>query len=767
MVMRRDWERIIQANWLKPHVGRWASVSLALTLGFTAWSATVSSKKKAAVKPQAPKIVGAAGLIAAAQRELDKGNLAAAVEYANAGSTKAPILDDYAQYVRAQAEYGLKDYPEVQKSATRVFNQIPVSPLVGPAAALGVRADLDGDQPKQALELVRKYYDRIPQPERDALLARCFDAVGDLPHAAEYYQRVYYGYPTAKEATDAANALVDLKQRLGDAYPPPMPRAMLQRAAELLKTRNSEAARIEYIAAIPQLAGLERDLAQVRLGEVDYLNNKAQAALQYLSSLKVDENEADAERLNYVIRSARKLDRKADVKDALAHLDQQHAGSTWRMDSLIQVADQARTENDSATYLPLYKACAAGFPNEERSAWCAWRVTYESYRTDAADTEEVLRKYIQTYPASNDVNNALYFLGRFEERKNQLPVARACYQELIARFPNTYFAVVARSRMKDPGMDKAVADSATLAFLRGVAWPPRAEFPSFTPGANEQKRLNRAHLLELTGLTDLAERELKFGATHDEEQQNVYAYYLAQSASQRNAPDQAIRYIKAYAPSYLFMPLDQAPASFWKLAFPFPFRPSIDSHSRAQSLDPFLVAALIRQESEFNQTVISRANAYGLMQVLPANGRQLAKHFGVRRLSSSQLLTADRNVQLGTYYFRNLMSSYEGQVELALASYNAGPSRANLWRTWGPFREQAEFVEAVPFHETRGYIQIVLRNADVYEKLYAGTKPEVPAYRPKPAPKAKPQVKKRRTVPPPAAKRPYSAKKTGTGQGVS
>jgi soluble lytic murein transglycosylase len=85
-------------------------------------------------------------------------------------------------------------------------------------------------------------------------------------------------------------------------------------------------------------------------------------------------------------------------------------------------------------------------------------------------------------------------------------------------------------------------------------------------------------------------------------------------------------------------------------------------------------------------------------------------------------------------------------MELALASYNAGPGRANLWRTWGPFREQAEFIEIVPFHQTRGYIQIVLRNANLYRRLYAGTVPDVPAYRAKPAPKTKPH--KRRTYPP-------------------
>jgi soluble lytic murein transglycosylase len=712
----------------------------------SAKSKNAATPRNAPSKPQSAKTAGAAGLIAVAQRALEKNDLQGAAEYAAAASAKAPILDDYAQYIRAQAEYGLKNYDEVYKAATRVFNQTPLSPLVGTTAAIAVRAQLDGDHPKQALILVKKFYGRIPQPEGDLLLARSFDATSDPLQAAEYYQRVYYNFPSAPEATDAANALVTLQQRLGEAYPPPMPQAMLGRAEKLINEKKPDAARIEYTAAIPQLAGVGRDKARVRLGEVDYLSGKTQAAFDYLKTLTVDESDVDAERLSYLIRCARKLDKHSDVKEYLNHLEQQHSNSLWRLDALIFVADQARVDNDANTYLPLYRACAVTFPKDPRSAWCHWRIAYESYRTDAADAFDLLRKHIEQYPSSTDVNNALYFLGRLEERKNQLSVARACYNEVISRFPNTYFAMVARTRLKDPGMKAASPDPSILDFLRSVGWQPRPEFPSFTPGPTAQKRIDRSNLLDLAGLDDLAEGELKFGARNDGEQENVYAYYLARLATQRNSPDQAVRFIKAYSPDYLYMPLDQAPTAFWKLAFPMPFRKSIDRYSRNQSLDPFLISALIRQESEFNVHVISPSNAYGLMQVLPANGRQLARHFGVRRLNAQQLLTVDRNLQLGTYYFRNMLNTYGGQVELALASYNAGPSRANLWRTWGPFREQAEFIEAVPFHETRGYIQIVLRNADVYQRLYSAAVPNIPAYRPKPAPKTKSKRRRRPSV---------------------
>ncbi len=709
-------------------------------------AASLKARKQAAKanRPAPVKSVGAAGPIALAQHQLETQNYAAASEYAKTAAGKAPVLADYAHYIRAQAELQLRHYGNVAESATRIFNHAPLSPFVGPAAALAVRADLDGDHPKEALQLIKKYFGVIPQPEANLLLARCFQATGDLPQAAEYFNRIYYDYPNSREATDAGAALADLKTRLGDAFPPVMPRALLGRAQKLFDARNPDAARVELAAAIPQLAGAELDVARVRLGVADFLAGKATAAFDYLSSLKVNDPEADAERLDYLIRSARKSDRKSDVKTYLAQLEARHAASTWRLDALVFAGDQARIDHDATTYIPLYRACATTFPRDKRAAWCHWRLAFESYWKDGADAYDLLRSHVQQYPVSEDINDAVYFLGRLSERKNDIASARACYEELLSRFPNTYYAVVAKERLKQTALKRATPSPEMKQFLQEVDWAPRPEFPSFEPGALALSRIHRARLLQATGLTSFAEGELRFGAGNDAEQQNVYALELAKSADGRNAPDQALRYIKHYAPGYLYMPFEQAPVTFWRMAFPLSYRSSIDTRSRQQSLDPFFVSALIRQESEFNAAVISPAHAYGLMQVLPSTGKELARQAGIRRFRTTQLLTPDRNIQLGTMYVRKLMKSFDGHEEYVLASYNAGPSRAKLWDTWGPYREQAEFIENIPFHETRTYVQVVLRNAEVYRRLYSGPTAAIPTYHPKPAPATKVKVKRKR-----------------------
>ncbi len=175
--------------------------------------------------------------------------------------------------------------------------------------------------------------------------------------------------------------------------------------------------------------------------------------------------------------------------------------------------------------------------------------------------------------------------------------------------------------------------------------------------------------------------------------------------------------MKAVFPDYLKTPLDTASAEMWRLAFPLPFRQELERNAKLRGLDLYLVAGLIRQESEFTPGALSRANAYGLMQVMPATGRQLARQLKLGRFRNSLLHRPDYNLRLGTVYFRSLLDQHEGSVEAALASYNGGKTRADAWLTWATYREPAEFVETIPITETRTYVQAVLRNAWMYRRI--------------------------------------------------
>lgn len=159
----------------------------------------------------------------------------------------------------------------------------------------------------------------------------------------------------------------------------------------------------------------------------------------------------------------------------------------------------------------------------------------------------------------------------------------------------------------------------------------------------------------------------------------------------------------------------------FSLRYPAPFKDTVMSAAKQKSLDPWWVLGLIRQESRFIADVKSSAGAAGLMQIMPATGKMLAKEAGMKNTRNLQLTDVELNVQLGTAYMRQLHDRFGGSALLASAAYNAGPSRAVNWRASLPRRiDGAAFAESIPFSETRDYVKRVLSNAVLYHAVHNG-----------------------------------------------
>ena len=648
-----------------------------------------------------------------------------AKKYDSAISTLTPLvkripkLADYTAWLLASAQFDAQDYAAVPKSLETVWKQSPVSPLGSRAAMLESKAYLQGGDSKNALEILRENYSILPQPAGDLAMADAFAAANDLISSAIYNQRVYYAYPASAESGLADANLTKLRAQLGDNYPPPMPNAMLGRALKLLSTGNSARARKELETIIPQLGGTERDVARVRIGVAEYEAKENLKAEQYLASLEGLAPEADAERLSYLALAARRLKNHEELHASLEKLARQYPTSNWRLQALISDATLHLVDNEFDAYAPLYQACYEFFPNDPQAPTCHWRVTWGHYLRRRADAAEMLRADLKMFPGSENAPAALYFLGRLAEDAHDSGAARAWYEEIVREYPNYYYTILAKQRVAK--VARSPLSPAVNDFLRTVKFPTRSRTLNFEPNATSKLRIERARLLATAGMEDWAEVELRFAA-QNEDQPHVMAIELASISNRKTGPDQAINYIKRYAPGYLFMPVDSAPMQFWKLAFPIPYRDSLDRFSKQNGLDPFMVAALIRQESLFNPKAVSPANARGLTQIEPTTGRELSRRLKLRSYSTAALFQPAVNLQLGTFYLKSIVDGLGGRWEIALAAYNAGLSRAHAWMTWGDFREPAEFIETVPFSETRTYIQTVLRNAELYRRLY-GSQP--------------------------------------------
>ena len=155
-----------------------------------------------------------------------------------------------------------------------------------------------------------------------------------------------------------------------------------------------------------------------------------------------------------------------------------------------------------------------------------------------------------------------------------------------------------------------------------------------------------------------------------------------------------------------------------EVVYPFPYRALVTARAEEMGLDPYLVAGLIRQESAWVPSIGSSAGAIGLMQIMPATGRQLARAAGPRGYTTESLRTAEVNVHLGTRYLAELLDRYDHDIPLVLSAYNAGPTRANRWRRFPEAEDPHRFTERIPFVETRGYVKSVVRNRALYRWLY-------------------------------------------------
>jgi soluble lytic murein transglycosylase len=185
----------------------------------------------------------------------------------------------------------------------------------------------------------------------------------------------------------------------------------------------------------------------------------------------------------------------------------------------------------------------------------------------------------------------------------------------------------------------------------------------------------------------------------------------------KNDNVQALNYLKRSYPDYSQMKPEEMRPDEWDVFYPLAYWDIITQESRARSLDPYQVAGLIRQETVFNPRAVSSARAYGLMQLLVPTAVTTARSAGVNRAITMDALFEPRlNIQLGTAYFKDQLDKY-GRIEYVAAAYNAGPGRVVQWRASLPL-QMDEWQEAVPFRETRLYIQGVVRNTLQYRRLY-------------------------------------------------
>jgi soluble lytic murein transglycosylase len=657
-------------------------------------------------------IPGALARLALAQGSLQAGRNQEALADFQVVIKRLPDLADFGHFGAAQSLVNLGRKSEAIAEYEAVAAHVPVSSLMPWAVLAAGNLHIESGAGEAAVKLAARYLKQLPAPQGNFLYGSALEAAGRRDAAALELNKVFYEYPRSDEAKRAEPILMRLQPG------PPVPAALvLSRAKKLMEGGEAKRAMTELQAAAVNFTAADKDLANTRIGVARFFLRDWAGAFTYLKTLKVSPTgEADAERLLYIVQSARRLERYGEVDDAVRQLGERHPASRSRLEALSGAANRFLYANDYEGYEPLFTACGDFAPAPE-AALCHWKLAWNHYLRKLPDAPALLRTHLEKFPGSEDTAAALYFLGRISERNGMLDAAKAYYQTVSARFPNFYYAVISRERLAAPAFSPVTPSTIVSTFLSGLKLPVPGTGADFVMDEATRSRLRRARLLVQAAADDQAQNELRFGIRNGAKQ-TLSGMELSKMAQARGENGPALRAIKGNVPGFLSWRLEDAPLEFWKLAYPLPYREALEKYAEDVSIDPFVIAGLIRQESEFDPGAISRANARGLTQVLPATGREVSRRLGIRPFTLSLLHQPDSSLRIGINYLRQMLNSFDNKWFLTLAAYNAGPSRAKLWVNWGKFTEPAEFIETIPFQETRGYVQTVLRNADIYRRIW-------------------------------------------------
>ena len=623
-------------------------------------------------------------------------------------------LVDYAVYYRALAAAASEDHVAAGEYLANFGGRFPSSPLVASAGRRRIESLSLGGKAREALALLPA----TPRTASDWMLAaQVAERASEKIRAAQAYQHVYCEFPTATEQAAAKAALATLRTALGAKYPAASAALRLARPDRLVAAGQYTAARVEYRALSVSLKGLAREQAAVRLGACDYHLKADLRAYRALKALQVKEPEAGAERLYYLASCARRLKKTTEFTELVDKLGRDYAGSRWYEEALFSAGNYYLLDSDAERYTPYYRTLVERFPKGQYAILAHWKIAWRAYLDRSDQAGRLLEEHLRLFPQSPQSTAVVYWLGRVAEARKDIAAARAYYQSLVTGYPHYYHALLARERPAQLPAGATGPVAPEVARVLALATLP-ARAPLREPPADLVPLLSRARLLADLGLDELAGRELRFRGDSDAR----LAYYagldLAQRAADAGSHHQAIRFLKRYTPGYLGFSLESLPRQYWELLFPLPWREEIVSYSQLREVDPYLVAALIRQESEFNPGAISSARARGLMQIVLPTGRRLGREVGMSGVSVNQLHVPDTSLKLGILHLRRVLDQFEGRVELALAGYNAGEHRVDRWMTRYSISDPAEFVESIPFTETRTYVQAVLRNRAIYRILY-------------------------------------------------
>ena len=601
------------------------------------------------------------------------------------------LLADYSLYYRADALFHLRRYEEAIQSLLKLKRDYPASPLARSASFLHADALFHGKNFSDALAAYQKYVESYPAGTK-ALTATlqaalCREALGDKEKAALELRGIWLKYPASPVAAQAENALQRLKSENVRIAPYTAEEIFsrgiilydLQKYRQALETFSSLSGE-----NLPQ--GFKARL-ELKIGQTLFKSRRFKDAEQILGKLAaLPDGETTREAMYWLARTIDRTGNDVRAFELYTRLADSFPHSELADDALYYAALIKKSRGESAVASAILQRLVSRYPSSvlvPKSLWeSAWNLYLAKDFKGAADVLEKL--------AENSAyrEKALYWLGKAKDAAGEKEQAKTTFAGLVEEYPHGFYSL--NYQGKSETLDGR------------ISWPAGDTVSATPPPAGYE----RAKALIAFGLFDEARME------------------LAANRKKVSGRSKLLEIARLYwemkdyrATMGLFNTVSGNNVQVWNFSYPKAFSEHVSQFAEDYGVPESLAYSIIRAESSFYPSAVSPVGAVGLMQLMPATATFLHKGKS-GKIGTAQLTNPELNIDLGIRHIQELIKRYDGNLVLAIAAYNSGSTPVDRWRKSFPALKSDEFIENIPYPETREYVKKVLTSMEIYKSLY-------------------------------------------------
>lgn len=617
-------------------------------------------------------------------------------------------LEDYNFYFLGLISFRGEDWPKARRYFSELRKSFPHSVWSDRAGLYLAKISVAEKNYQQAMEELQTLGEQTTPKDGVAeearyLLGQIHELQGEPSQALSLYQQLRRASPLSSWAAKAKSEVRRIRDERPHLFGLAAPEELLSEGEVLLQERDYEEAERVYrrlLAMVPR--GAERPRLLLGLANVYRGARKRAEGIGVLAEI-VREYPKSPEAPQALFRLARTYWNRDDNLKALDHFRQLHKSYPKSPFADAAYFASARIyESLGKTYeaIRTYRDIPKRFPTSRWRDEAYWRLAWIHYlRADHGRSFTAFKQLANHKGAERYRTAALYWQARSAQKMGRSKEARQLYLQIAQGDEDSYYVGPAARALERMGitLEERKKTDANLSEEQEPSLSPRLSF-----------HLARAEELARLSLSELALSELDALRELNGKDPALRLALIRLYAS-HGAYGRSVALANGFSPQSEELIKYRYPLAYWE---------AIQKIAAEKEMDPYLILALIRQESVFDPKALSPASAFGLMQLLPSTAGRVAAQLGLPPPQREKLWDADLNLMLGSQYLKDLLKRYSNSLPKAIAAYNAGENAVDRWEQRIFTDDEEEFIELIPYRETRLYVKLVLRNHLNYKRLY-------------------------------------------------